>query len=79
MHAEAVPVSVEDLMRLEQRSDARAGGAREEFEEWREVFRADALGGQRRVAQHMRVRVWCRGKPWEVASRRECACRGGRV
>jgi len=58
MDAEAVPVRVEDLVRLEQRRDARAGarGAREELQERREVLGADALGGQCRVAQG--VRVW---------------------
>ena len=56
MNAEAVPVRVEDLVRLEQRRDARAGGAREELQERREVLGADALSGQRRVAQG--VHVW---------------------
>ena len=76
VHAQAVPVRVEDPMGLEQRRDARARGAREELQERREVLRADALGGERRVAQG--VRVW-RGQPREVARRREGARRGRRV
>ena len=56
MNAEAMPVSVEDLVRLEQRRNARARGAREELQERRKVLGAYALGGQRRVAQG--VRVW---------------------
>ena len=84
MHAETVPVRVEDLVRLEQRRDARARGAREELQKRREVLRADALGGQRRVAQAVRVRVHVRGrrsatttKAREVARGRERGARGG--
>ena len=70
MNAEAVPVRVEDLVRLEQRRDARAGGAREELQERREVLGADALGRQCRVAQGVRVG---RGQPREVARLGEAA------
>jgi hypothetical protein len=65
-----VPVRIEDLVRLEQRGDARARGAREELQERREVLGTDALGGQRRVAQGVRVR---RGQPREVARLRKGA------
>ena len=76
MHAQPMPIGIEDLVRLQQSCDAGAGRTGEELQERREVFGTDALGGQRRVAQT--VLVW-RGQPWEVACRREGACRGGRV
>ena len=71
-----MPISIKDLVRLEQSRDARAGGTREELQERGEVFGADALGGQSRVAQT--VLVW-RGQPREVAGRGEGACWGGRM
>ena len=71
-----MPIGIEDLVRLKQSCDACAGRTGEELQERREVFGADALGGQRRVAQT--VLVW-RGQPREVACRREGARRGGCV
>ena len=76
MHAQPMPIGIEDLVRLQQSRDAGAGGTGEELQERCKVFGADALGGQRRVAQT--VLVW-RGQPREVACRREGARRGGRV
>ena len=71
-----MPIGIEDLVRLKQSCDACAGRTGEELQERREVLRADALGGERRVAQGVRVR---RGQPREVARRREGARRGRRV
>ena len=81
MHAEAVPVGIEDLMGLEQRCDARARGTWQELEERGQVFRAHALRGERGVAQG--VRVACgrreRGEPREVPCWREGVGGRGRV
>jgi hypothetical protein len=51
-----MPIRIEHLVQLEQRSDAGAGvrGTGKELEEQGEVFGADALGGQHRVVQTVR-------------------------
>ena len=76
MHAEAMPISVEDPVWLKQRGDARARGTRQELEEWREVLCAHAFRGERRMEQGIRVG---RGEAREVACGLECVGGGGRV
>jgi len=71
-----MPISIEDLVWLEQSCDAGTGWTGKEFQERGEVFRADALRGQRRVAQT--VLVWC-GQSREITCRREGAYWGGGV
>ena len=71
-----MPIRIKDLVRLEQRRNPgrRARGAGKELQERGEVFGADALGGQRRVAQAVRFVVW---EAREAAGWREGAARGG--
>lgn len=77
VHAQPMPIGIEDPVRLEQGRDAGAGGTGEELQKRGEVFGADALGGQRRVAQAVLL-VWC-GQAREVACWREGARGRGRV
>ena len=51
VHAQPMPISIEDLVWLEQSCDAGAGRTGKELQERGEVFCADALRGQRRVTQ----------------------------
>ena len=82
VHAKPVPIRVEDLVRLQERRDARAGGAREELQERREVLCAHALGGERRVAQTVRRGARRRRgeeQPWQVPCWGKGARWGGRM
>src|SRR5260370_28600172 len=76
VHAQSMPIGIEDLVRLEQSRDAGAGGTGKELQERGKVFGADALGGERRVAQT--VFVW-RGQSREITCWGGGACWGGRV
>lgn len=76
VHAQTMPISIEDFVWLKQSCDAGASRTRKELQERGEVFCADALRGQRRVAQT--VLVW-RGQSREITCRREGAYWGGRV
>lgn len=46
-----MPIRIEDPMRLKERRNARARRTGQELEERREVLGADALCGERRVAE----------------------------
>lgn len=70
VHAQPMPISIEDLVWLEQSCDAGAGWTGKELQKRGEVFCAYALRGKRRVAQTVLVRC---GQSRKIACRREGA------